>query len=112
WSTSVKGCAHCDQPDCVVLATIAGYVVGSKIIDVPTPPDSAPAGSVTIDNSTHRHILPSAELIQSVIKCILEKGAGGGGTGPQGPPGKGIDEVKATFVPCQQPGKAALDESG
>jgi hypothetical protein len=66
WKTSVDGCPHCDQPDCVVLATIADYVVGNKIIDEPTPPDPVP-GSVAIDNFTDRHILPSAQLIKAVI---------------------------------------------
>ena len=93
WSTSVQGCAHCDQPDCILLATITGYVVGDKIVDPPAPPPSSiPADA--IDNFTYRHILPSAELIKAVIDCMLTKGLGGGGpagpagpTGPQGPAG-------------------------
>jgi hypothetical protein len=93
WSTSVQGCAHCDQPDCILLATITGYVVGDKIVDPPAPPPpSLPADA--IDNFTYRHILPSAELIKAVIDCMLQQGLGGGGpagpagpTGPQGPAG-------------------------
>src|SRR6266540_267628 len=109
WSTSIDGCKHCDQPDCVILATITDYVVDSKIKN----PASLPPPAGSIDNFTHRDILPSAELLQSVIKCVMEKGiGGGGGVGPAGPAGKGIDEVKATFVDCKTPGTAKIDESG
>jgi hypothetical protein len=107
WKYSVEGCAHCDQPDCIVLATIAPYVVGNKIIDAPVPPATVPAGSAAIDNYTGRQILPSAQLIKEVIDCMLQQGPGAAG-----PPGKGIDEVDATFVPCQQPGSAKIDETG
>jgi hypothetical protein len=107
WQTSVGACAHCDQPDCVVLATIKDYVVGDKIIDPAMPVVTVP-GSVVIDNYTDREILPSAQLIKSVIDCMLQHGA----SGTQGPPGKSIDEVDATFVPCNEPGSAKIDETG
>jgi hypothetical protein len=108
WRTSVAGCPHCDTPDCVVLATITDYVAGNKIIDAPEPPNTVPAGSVPIDNFTDRQILPSAQLIKAVIDCMLNQGPGG--TGTQGPPGPGIDDVKATFVPCTQPGTAKIED--
>jgi hypothetical protein len=86
WQTSVAGCAHCDAPDCVVLATVTDYVVGKKIVN-PLTSGSPPADSIDIDNYKHRDILPSAQLIKAVIDCILKQGPGGGGVGPRGPKG-------------------------
>ncbi len=85
WKYSVEGCAHCDQPDCLVLATISPYVAGNKIVDASVPPAPIPDGSVAIDNYTDRQILPSVQLMKEVIDCILRQGSSGGGVAPADP---------------------------
>ena len=70
-----------------------------------------PVDAAVIDNITFRPILPSVQAIKEFLDCLLCEPGGGGGGG-EGPPGKGIDAVDATFVPCTQPGSAAIDESG
>jgi hypothetical protein len=89
WNAPLDACPRCDQADCIVLATINGYVVGNKIVDMPVPlPTPMPDGA--IDNLTDRHILPSVAAIKSLIDCILKSGSGGGA----GQPGKdGADGV-------------------
>ena len=86
WETSLDGCPHCDQPDCLILATIKDYKIGNQIVDeLPNP--LPPEGAVVIDNLTDRRLLPSTQLIKEVIDCILTQGTGGGGQGPKGDPG-------------------------
>ena len=86
WETSLEGCAHCDQPDCLILATIKDYKIGNQIVDA-LPDPLPPEGAVVIDNLSDRRLLPSTQLIKEVIDCILTQGTGGGGQGPQGPKG-------------------------
>ena len=86
WETSLEGCPHCDQPDCLILATIKDYKIGNQIVDA-LPDPLPPEGAVVIDNLSDRRLLPSTQLIKEVIDCILTQGTGGGGQGPQGPKG-------------------------
>jgi hypothetical protein len=128
---SLKGCPECDAPNCIVLATIAGYHVKDQLWDPPAKPDQAPAPHlVRIDNRTGRRLLPSVQTLTAIVECLLENEAGGAGVqGPPGPPGKdgtngkngidgapglngndglGIDRVDGTIVDCHQPGKVEL----
>jgi len=84
WKKSLDGCPQCDQPDCVVLATIEHWHPGDAIVDGPGPP---PAGSAVIDNLKGRVFLPSTQLMTEVINCILGQPGGGGPVGPTGPVG-------------------------
>jgi hypothetical protein len=78
WRKALKPCPECDGDDCLVLATIEGYVHGAKV------------HSQDIDNLTGRKLLPSTELITEVVECLLEQGSSAqqGPQGPPGPPGK------------------------
>ncbi len=112
---AIEPCPDCSDGNCIVLATIKGYVYGN------------PVTAAQIDNLTDRQILASTSLLTEVVRCLLDQG-GGGGTGPQGPPGpagkdgangtngsngapglpgQGIDQVSVTFVPCGQ-GSASI----
>lgn len=71
---ALDGCPDCSQGNCVVLATIKGYVDQSAVTDA------------EIDNWTDRHLLPSTELLTEVVECLLNNG-GTGQQGEQGPPG-------------------------
>ena len=90
---SLDGCDRCDEPNCVVLATLHGYRPGFVMLD-PTDPASDPAldrqsGIARIDNRT-RKILASTSALQDVVECLLDSPGGPGTTGPAGsagPPG-------------------------
>jgi DNA-binding beta-propeller fold protein YncE len=116
-------CPECEGDECLVLATIHDYVIDRPVVDA------------MIDNFEGRRLLPSTSLITEVLECILDR-TGPGGLGPQGPPGTpgtpgedgedgedgddglpganglGIDAVKATNVPCNAPGSAAIQMIG
>lgn len=96
-------CPECDGGECIVLATIGDYVYNNPISDG------------QIDNWTDRQLLPSTNLIVEVLKCLLDRGTGGGERGEPGLPGKdglGIDDVKVTFVECDQPESAGVEVIG
>lgn len=77
-------CPNCAQENCLVLATVKGYVFGSAVTD---PVDINNIGPGELDNWTDRHILPSTQLIKEVVDCLLENSGASGAQGPQGPPG-------------------------
>lgn len=111
WLEALDNCPHCDQPDCVVLATIKGFVVGNLIADPPPPNTPTASGTVIIDNITDRHILPSVQTIKAVIDCILQSGTGGGQgpPGPQGPAGPiGPGGAPGPAGPVGPPGPAGV----
>jgi len=90
---SLDGCDDCDDPNCVVVATIHGYEPGFVMLD-PSDPLSDPAIDLTnkisrIDNRAGRKLLPSTSLIAEAVECILESGvsSGPGSAGPPGPTG-------------------------
>jgi hypothetical protein len=99
---SLDGCPGCDTPNCVVLATIANYVVGDMVEDQ-TDPAADPLVDqqndiARIDNRSDRKLLPSTETLTEVVECLLEQGCDcSGGTATQGPPGN--PGVSATAVP-------------
>jgi hypothetical protein len=96
WATALDACPSCDQGDCLVLASVAGYSAGTVL-------DEA-----AIDNLSDRQLLPSTSLITRVVNCLLEQG-GQGKRGPQGPPGPagadGADGTDGTDGLDGQPGK-------
>jgi YVTN family beta-propeller protein len=75
FAQSIEGCPDCADGNCIVLATIAGYVYGAGVTND------------MIDNLTDRHLLVSTDVLTEVVRCILDEGVSGGGVGPQGPPG-------------------------
>jgi hypothetical protein len=84
-------CPHCATPDCIVLATMVGYRPGFALDDVSVPPSDPMADTTAkiarIDNLLGRVVVPSVADLAAAVKCLLEHGGTGGGTGPQGPPG-------------------------
>ena len=92
WDT-LGDCPHCEQPDCVVVATIHGYRPGFFVLDADEAADAAEdaaAHVARIDNLAGRTRLRSTATLEAAIECLLDGGTPGGpgGTGPQGPPGK------------------------
>jgi DNA-binding beta-propeller fold protein YncE len=84
------GCHSCDEPNCLVLATIENYTVGDSFEAVTDPPsdplkDTA-AGIARIDNRLGRRLLPSTQALVQAIECVLANS--GAVPGPPGPPGK------------------------
>jgi len=71
---AIDGCPDCTGGNCIVLATITGYVFGATVT------------GAEIDNLSDRPLLPSTRTITDVLRCLLQQGTGGG-AGPQGPPG-------------------------
>lgn len=71
----IEGCPDCAQGNCVVLATITGYVYQSKVT------------SSMIHNLRGRRLLPSTDLIAKAVQCLIESTPATGPAGPQGPPG-------------------------
>jgi hypothetical protein len=116
----LEGCPHCDVPNCVVLATITEYKLGTKIQDA------------NIENRRGRRVLASTEILQEWIECLAQQPTGGSGTpGPQGPPGpagpvgpagsagtqgpagpQGAAGPSGTQGPVGQPGAAGADGAG
>jgi hypothetical protein len=111
---SLEGCPSCDTADCLILATITGYVAGDSIQDPPGDPNDAKNNIARIDNRT-RTLLPSTATLAQIVECLCTSGAGGQGLqgepgkpGDPGQPGPGIDKVTAQFVACDQPGSATI----
>ncbi|MBI5960843.1 MAG: hypothetical protein HY866_19045 [Chloroflexi bacterium] len=81
---SCPACAQGDNEHCVVLAHLPDYVPERPI----QAADEAADGDNTIDNLTHRPIVPSSQTIVEVIRCMLEQGFAEGVPGPRGPAGE------------------------
>ncbi len=91
WQKALDACPTCIGDDCVMLATIQGYVHEQKVTDA------------QIDNLRDRKILASTELIQEVVDCLLETGGGTkGAQGPPGPAGAGLNDVIVDSFPDPQ----------
>jgi 6-phosphogluconolactonase (cycloisomerase 2 family) len=71
----IDKCPDCDDGNCLVLATITGYVYQSAVTDS------------MIDNLTDRHLLVSTELLTEAVECLMSQAPMTSGTGSQGPPG-------------------------
>jgi hypothetical protein len=84
WWGTLDACPSCDDANCVVLATVAGWHVGDAISDPPAAGTDAASHVVRIDNRTRR-LLPSTTTIYEYLRCA--GGGTGGGTGGQGPKG-------------------------
>jgi DNA-binding beta-propeller fold protein YncE len=72
---AIGKCPDCVEGNCLVLATITGYVYQSAVT------------TTMIDNLTDRHLLVSTELLTEAVRCLLAQPPGSGVAGPQGPPG-------------------------
>lgn len=111
----LEGCQDCGRPDCVVLATLAHYRPGAEMLDEKTKSQVATPTAVRIDNRLGRRLLASTATLQAWLECLQLKGGVPGPAGPagdDGDPGPGIDDVQASFVPCDQPGSAVLQVVG
>lgn len=75
FDNAIDGCPDCDDGNCIVLATITGYVYQSAVT------------ASMIDNLTDRHLLASTDTLTEAVKCLLLQSPSSGGVGPQGPPG-------------------------
>lgn len=84
----LKGCPHCDDPNCIVLATIDEYLPGKSHIQDKPPDgnDHSDAPQAGIDNRA-RKVLPSVETLLELIECVQKHGGPGGGVGPPGEKG-------------------------
>lgn len=69
----IEGCPSCDEPSCLVLATI--NLTPGETID-----------ESEIDNIVDRPLLLSTSRLSDIVKCLIENG-GAGGVGPEGPEG-------------------------
>jgi DNA-binding beta-propeller fold protein YncE len=126
----LEGCAHCDQPNCVVLATIENYHLNDELWDPPADTATDATRHIERINNRTRRLLPSTQVLTDLVRCLLEHGAGGGpGTkgdkgdkgdkgadgadganGEKGDPG--IDDVDLQIVPCDQPPVGEIVEAG
>jgi DNA-binding beta-propeller fold protein YncE len=104
FAVALDGCPECTEATrCLVLATIAEYIFNSVVSET------------AIDNLRDRQLLPSTALITAVVKCLLERGDGAGGTGvqgppgPPGPPGPGVSSADAESVAPADPADADFD---
>ena len=75
-------CPSCDEANCIVLATMAGWHAGDTIADPPAAANDAAIHVVRIDDRTRR-LLPSTSAIYEYLQCI--------GGGPVTPPDDGDD---------------------
>jgi hypothetical protein len=85
-------CPQCDEPDCLILATIENYNAGDRF-EAQSDPAADPVADtaakvVRIDNQTGRVLLPSTQALAQALQCVIEHG-GSGVQGPQGPQGPG-----------------------
>jgi len=105
---SLDGCPACDQANCVVLATLKGFVVGDTFLDQTDPPADPAADTahniVRIDNRTGRRLLPSTSTLAEIVQCLCAQskpkdGVDGknGADGKNGLDGQGL-EVGLTGV--------------
>lgn len=83
---SINGCPSCDEGNCVVLATLPGYMPHFKMLDGPPQPADAFEAVARIDNRLGRKLLPSTSALAEVIECLCES-RGTGRDGKDGAPG-------------------------
>ena len=75
---ALDGCPSCDTANCVVLATLKGFVVGDTFenqTDPPADPATDTANHmVRIDNRTGRRMLPSTSTLAEIVQCLCAQG--------------------------------------
>jgi len=94
FQTVIDCCPDCDQGNCVVLATITGYVYGSQVTDS------------EIDNIKDRRLLVSTDILSKAVQCLIDQGTGTGPAGPQGPVGLAGANGATWFEGSGAPGAA------
>jgi hypothetical protein len=130
WSSSAT-CDDCEDPNCVVLATIHGYRPGFAMLDIADPPtapeDDLAAHIARIDDRAGRRLLPSTSVLTDVVTCLLDEVATQGPPGPkgdkgdpgqpgaqgeQGEPGPGLEKslVRITAVSWEHDGSVAITD--
>jgi len=75
FDSSIDGCPDCADGNCIVLATITGYLYQSAVT------------TSMIDNLADRHLLVSTDMLTEAVKCLMTQSPSSGTAGPQGPPG-------------------------
>ncbi len=75
FDNAIDGCPDCADGNCIVLATITGYVYQSAVT------------TSMIDNLTDRHLLVSTDMLTEAVKCLMTQSPSSGVAGPQGPVG-------------------------
>lgn len=88
----LKACPGCDEPDCVVLATLTNYRPGAEILKPGEAPADATIAPARIDNRMGRRMLASTATLQAWLQCLHLKGGVPGPAGPAGNDGRpGLD---------------------
>jgi hypothetical protein len=75
FDSAIDGCPDCADGNCVVLATITGYIYQSAVT------------TSMLDNLADRHLLVSTDMLTEAVKCLMTQSPSSGTAGPQGPPG-------------------------
>jgi hypothetical protein len=93
--TGIDGCPDCNEGNCLVLATVRGYVYGSAITDS------------EIDNLKDRRLLISTDILTKAVQCLIdqERDSVQGPAGPAGTNGKnGATWYEGSGVPASSLG--------
>jgi DNA-binding beta-propeller fold protein YncE len=106
-------CPECND-DCVVLATIEGYVPGDRLLDSTDPPSDILTDQqnhlARIDNRLGRAVVPSVQRLYELLECRNSTPGPKGDKGDQGIPGKdGIPGVKGDKGDKGDPGDSGLE---
>jgi DNA-binding beta-propeller fold protein YncE len=110
----LEECAHCDQANCVVLATIENYRFDDALWDQTDPPSNPAlddAANISRINNRTRRLLPSTQILYELMKCLLEHATAGseGPTGASGEPGVSVTSADAETVEPGVPADADFD---
>ena len=83
----LEGCPGCEQPDCLVLATLAPYRPSNELLDPLQAPANVNGTPARINNRHGRRLLASTATLQDWLQCVQLKGGVPGPAGPTGAPG-------------------------
>ena len=79
---STQSCPECDDPGCIVLATMLDYDAGDRLVDAGTA--SVGSTEVEIDNRVGRTLLVSTQTLTELVECLLARPTPAGGSGRDG----------------------------
>jgi DNA-binding beta-propeller fold protein YncE len=109
-------CPHCETPDCLVLATVAGWQVGFALEGPADPPSTAAADTAAsiarIDNDA-RTVLASTQAITNALLCLMDAAAATPGPTPPAPspsPGPGVTLTGICSVGWVHDGKVPVSQ--
>ena len=83
----LEGCPGCEQPDCLVLATLSPYRPGAEMLNTGQSALSNNSTPAVINNRHGRRMLASTATLQDWLQCVQLKGGVPGPAGPAGAPG-------------------------